>query len=378
MSSFLQLGHNSHNLLQENDNLKLKGVILSPVNYDEEQLATIIKTYSSSQLEMIFDPQLYYPNTQRNKLVGWQYFPSDVDTADKASIGWWNSIADQLIISLKKLNIKSVCSPTIVPATYSPQYFSFNNDVANEIKQKLDKEDISTLLSVLIRLEWLTNPTISSEIGSIITASHIDRVYLLLTTELVPRRELHNTEELIGAMRLISMLEEAGVKVLVSFASSDVVLWKSAGASDCATGKFYNLRRFTKSRWEEPSDGGGQISYWFEESLMAFLRESDLIRVRRNGLLSEISKNNPYGINILKTIDQEAGEAWLGESWRQYLYWFSDIENRMSTNPELVDDLLKCAETNWAVLEERKILMAERQNDGSWIRAWRRALYEYK
>lgn len=46
--------------------------------------------------------------------------------------------------------------------------------------------------------------------------------------------------------------------MLVGFASTDVVLWKAAGAKACATGKFANLRRFTTNRFNEPED-------WFAE-----------------------------------------------------------------------------------------------------------------
>ena len=91
---------------------------------------------------------------------------------------------------------------------------------------------------------------------------------------------LSEVEEIKGAMRLIAAMRAAGLKVTVGFLSSDVLLWKAAGASHCATGKFFNLRRFTRTRFEEPrGQGGGQLPYWFEESLMAFLRQSDVQRI---------------------------------------------------------------------------------------------------
>ena len=101
---------------------------------------------------------------------------------------------------------------------------------------------------------------------------------------------------------------------MVGFCSSDVVLWKIAGAEACATGKFFNLRRFTSSRFDEPSQGGGQLPYWYEESLVAFLRESDVLRLQRRGELSDASLANPFGQAILEKFIQEPGRlagAWL-------------------------------------------------------------------
>ena len=105
-----------------------------------------------------------------------------------------------------------------------------------------------------------------------------------------PRRELGDTEELKGAMQLISALKSAGLEVTVGFCSSDVVLWKAAGATACATGKFFNLQKiYTIPIRRPPAEVGGQLSYWFEEMLLANLRESDLIRVKNIGMLSEAS-----------------------------------------------------------------------------------------
>ena len=124
------------------------------------------------------------------------------------------------------------------------------------------------------------------EIASIVSRTRAPYVYLVLISNVYPRREFADTEEIKGAMKLIYTLEDSGLKVIVGYSSSDVILWKSAGATACALGKFFNLRRFTSSRFQEPSEGGGQLPYWFEESLLSFLRESDLIRVRDANLLS--------------------------------------------------------------------------------------------
>ena len=108
--------------------------------------------------------------------------------------------------------------------------------------------------------------------------------------------------------------------------------------------------------------------------MMAFLRESDLIRVHNAGLLSESSLNNPYHDPIFDKV--ENGDAWLAESWRYYMYWFANFEERIGNSTTTPGELLRRAEGVWVHLEEQQVLMEEWANDGSWLRPWRRALIE--
>jgi hypothetical protein len=215
-------------------------------------------------------------------------------------------------------------------------------------------------------------------IASIVSRSRISECLLVFIGNDEPRRELANPEELKGAMRLISTLESGGQPVTVSFSSSEMILWKEAGATNCATGKFFNLRRFTLSRFDEPiGAGGGQLGYWFEESLLAFLRQSDLLRVRDRRLLSAVSTENPFAASIMEAIPANA--AWVAFGWRQFLYWFADAEYRLRSRAISAQELVRAADANWDAIERGTppLFMEERQNDGGWVRQWLRAIVEF-
>jgi hypothetical protein len=376
MAVYHQMGHNSLNLLRESNLALYKGAILSPVNEDEEHLQAAIQNRSTEDFEMIFDPQLYYPSVERGKLPEWGYFPSDVDTADQTSIRWWRRIIIELAKTVRRLRPQSSCSPAVVPLVYSDAYYSLNQQIASFFQERLSTHGIAAIQTLIVHLPTLTERTRSAEIASIASSGSINRVFLVLISDVPPRPELQNTEEIQGAMRLIRFLTEAGMQVMVGYTSSDLILWKFAGAQDCASGKFFNLRRFTPSRFTVPPEGGGQLPYWFEESMMAYLRESDLARVRRANLLSDSSLTNPFAAQILEQLDISPSTPWLGLSWRQYLYWISDFEHRFSQGRIDANTFLSNAENVWRQLEEQGILMEERQNDGTWLRQWRRAVLE--
>jgi len=376
MAVYHQMGHHSLNLLGESNLALYKGAILSPVNEDEAHIQTAIQNRSTEDFEMIFDPQLYYPTVERGSLPEWEYFPSDFDTADQTSIRWWRKLIAELANTVRRLRLQSSCSPAIVPRVYSDAYYLLNQQIVALFQERLSAHEIAVVQTLIVSLPDLTERARSAEIASIASSGSTNRVFLVLISDVPPRHELQNTEEIQGAMRLIRFLTEAGMQVIVGYTSSDLILWKFAGAQDCASGKFFNLRRFTPSRFTEPPEGGGQLPYWFEESMMAYLRESDLARVRRANLLSSNSLTNPFAVQILEQLDNSPGTPWLGLSWRQYLYWFSDFEHRYSQARIDADMLLSNAENVWRQLDEQAILMEERQNDGIWLRQWRRAVLE--
>lgn len=368
------MGHHSKNLLYVPELSIYSGAILSPVNYcEDEVISQVTALRKRKDFEIVFDPQLYYPRSKRGKLPTWSYFPSDVDTSDIQSEAWWCNVADNLSEVCSNIKPTSVCSPAFTPNRFTNNYYSLLVQLGNYFIDSLQGTNICPIQTVIVGLADLA--TMLFQISSIVSRTKASSIYLVFISNINPRRELNKVEELKGAMKLIKLLEDCGLTVIVGFSSSDLILWKTAGASICATGKYFNLRRFTSSRFDEPEEGGGQLPYWFEESLLAFLRESDIIRARNSNVLSKASLRNPFCNNILLSIEQ--GTPWLGLSWRQYLYAFGDLEYKIDKSIIDVQRLVIDAEQTWLKLEDENILMEEMRNNGEWVRTWRRALTEF-
>jgi len=385
MPSYHQMGHHSNNLIDLPAMSAFAGAVFSPINSTEEEVKEQAETTSESRpgFETILDPQLYVPATERGNLKDWAYYPKDVDTADLTSPAWWTDLNEKLAGTVKALGINALCSPVVIPKVFDDKYYNRTVQVGSELANHFETEATQVLQTALVSLPELADVNRSLEIASMISATKAERIYLVLVGATEPRRELNQTDEIVGAMKLVDALESSGTRVLVGFCSSDVLLWKAAGASACASGKFFNLRRFTRQRFEEPkSSGGQQLPYWFEEALAAFLRQGDLIRARKAGLLGEASSRNPFCQEVLAILDEAAKSrtapaAWLGISWRQFMYWFSDVESRLSRDKSLTDAILRAADANWAKLDAAKILLEERFNDGTWIRIWLNAINDF-
>lgn len=384
MAVLHQMGYHSNNLIDLPALAAYAGAIFSPVNCSEAEASGQITEVRGSKkdFEIIFDPQLYVPSSAAGKLRKWAYFPKDFDTADPTSAKWWGDLSKRLARVCEGMKVNAVCSPSIIPKVFDDKYYAKSVAVGNELRGLLSGHEMDVLQTVLVNLADLTGATRALEVASIISRTDADRVYLVLIGTTFPRRELSAVDELLGAMRLINALERNKTSVVVGFCSSDLLLWKTAGASACCAGKFFNLRRFTRQRFEEAAEGGGQLPYWFEESLLAFLRQGDLLLVRRHGFLGGASSRNPFAQEILAAIDEanrtRTKPKWLGNSWRQFLFWFADVEGRLARGRIKAEGLLTDADSNWSRLDQAKVLMEERENNGTWVRSWLNTLREYE
>jgi hypothetical protein len=374
MPAFHQMGHNTSNMIECDEAKSFGGAILSPVNEDENAMSVQIARCAAVNHNVIFDPQLYYPTSDRGKLTNWRYYPSDVDTADHSKPNWWKTICTDLAETCEILGVDSIASPAIVPRAYSESYYGVVCDVFNELVDQVGEASREVIPTILAKPEDLSDGTRGAFLASLVSGLDCKRCYVVFVTGVDPRRELAQRDDLLGCMNFIRDLESAGVRVVVGFTSTDVVLWRAAGATACATGKFFNLRRFTPGRFEEPSGGGGQLPYWTEHSLLAFLRESDLIRVRKSMGLSRVSSVSPAAMQILKKLDRGVGEAWVADGWRQYLAWFGLIASRENPLAAARQDVAT-AIASWQSVHKP---MEERANDGKWLSVWKDALDRFE
>jgi hypothetical protein len=387
VAAYHQMGHDSENLLLEPNLKQFGGAIVSPVNYTPAKVTEQVNMLreKAPHFDVLFDSQLYVPSSQRGKLTMWPYYPKDADTGDTGSLDWWKDVMKPLIESCGLIAPNGVCSPAALPKLFDDGYYTLHNAIASELALQLKGTASRPVQTVLLNLVDLTKPERCFEIASIVSKTKIEDLLLVFQADLAPRRELAEGDQVRGGMLVVGALANAGHKVLVGCTGSDMVLWKAAGAHSCATGKFFNLRRFSKSRFDDDAETGGQnLPYWFEEGLLAFLREPDLVRLRAAGNLSATSLTNPYANDVFAILDAnnatpppEKPGPWVGLGWRQYMHWFADAETR-SANGLSVDDMLKAAEAAWMKLEDEGFLMEEVRNNGRWVRPWRRALVEFR
>jgi hypothetical protein len=170
MSVYHQMGHHSENLLFEAHLNVYRGAILSPVNYSKSDTVSQVSAIREelSSFEVIFDPQLYFPTTERPKLRQWDYYPQDVETADTSSLAWWTNLVNQILASCNSFNPDRLCSPAIVPRQYSNDYYGLMVQVADYCH---DNAACNISLTAIVSLNDLTAANRPLEIATTCVAA---------------------------------------------------------------------------------------------------------------------------------------------------------------------------------------------------------------
>lgn len=384
MAAYIQMGHNSEILVGAEGLEMFSGIILSPVNRKPDELQRHIAEFrTKGDFNIVLDPQLYCPRSERGHLPSHPYFPQDIETTDLSSVGWWQNLSEEVANYSITLSANAVCSPIVIPSRWTPDYYSRCAESYTTLAQALKGSSVQPIMTLCVHLRELGDSNDALRIASIATSCNPAGCYLVIESELEPRREINEAESMASIMVLIAALEHAGCRVLVSHTSSDMLLFKAAGASHCSTGNHFNLRRFTRGRFQETEEGGRQIAYWFEHGLMAFLREADIARLRRDAdpdFLCVGESRNLFATQILEKFSNDPKKPWVGLGWRQFLAWFGATEERISDSDRvsLVSQWLREAEERWKVLDDNDVLFEEARNDGSWIRKWRQALSDFR
>jgi hypothetical protein len=374
MSAYHQIGNHSESMILEKELSKFAGAILSPVNYAPdktiEQCARFRK--EKVQFDIVFDPQLYVPESRKGQLPAWGYFPKDFATADQSSISWWKSMVENLVAHTAPFQPDAICSPAYNPRMFDDAYYDHVVQVANHLYDILKGIRPRPMLTAIVGLDDVGRNSRHLSIATILSRFSGKHIYLVFADSHPPRLERTDSQGLEGAMRLIRLLVRSGMEVTIGFTSSELLLWKYAGAQHAATGKFFNLRRFTPGRWEDDDQGGGsQIWYWFEPALLAFLREADLGRYRREGFLIDGSHSeNPVSQSMLVKLASPAQERMKADSWRQFLHWFAYAEEKLNQDPQQCGQMLATAAESWKKISDAKLPFEEVKNNGEWIRIW--------
>lgn len=378
MSTYHQIGHDSESMIVEPQLSQFSGAILSPVNYSfNETIAQCVRFRSAKpDIDIIFDPQLYVPSANRGVLQHWPHKPNDIDTADQSSLEWWKATTIKIVNVCQSFNPTGLCSPAFLPRTFDDAYYNLLVDLGDITAQQLKnnavlKNKTRPFLTALVGLPDLGRSQRYLQVGSILSRYSEKDIYLVFVDEEKPRNERLDSGALEGAARLIRVLSKSGFRITVGFTSSEMVLWKAAGAVNVATGKFFNLRRFTKGRWnEDESSGGRNIAYWFEPTLLAFIREADVRRYMKEFPIDPSHDANPFSQLILGKLDAAERKAWVADSWRQFLFWFAHCEVVIGNDFAKCSEMVANAVDTWHAVKGAKLRFEEERNNGDWVRAW--------
>jgi hypothetical protein len=150
MSAYLQMGHDTENLVGETDLEEFRGIILSPVNRPPDKLQESIPDFRRrGDYDIILDPQLCFPRAQRENLNQQPYFPDAFDTSDFSMAQGWTSVVNDLASFAKELGVNAVASPVIMPRRWTDEFYDTCVETSLMLSQTLDDCRALTMLAII-------------------------------------------------------------------------------------------------------------------------------------------------------------------------------------------------------------------------------------
>ena len=179
MTAYLQMGHDTENLVGEADLEEFKGIILSPVNRPPDKLRENVPLFRQrGDYDIILDPQLYFPRGQRENLNQQPYFPDAFDTSDFSMAEGWTSVVNDLSRFAKELSVDAVASPVIMPRRWTDEFYDTCVETSHMLSQTLDS--CRGLTTCLVSLPDMVNSNRARQIASILTRHDTQGFYVVL------------------------------------------------------------------------------------------------------------------------------------------------------------------------------------------------------
>lgn len=297
MDLFLQFGHGMMGHCEHLIEKWGEGtVILSPRDLKKDQLETFSKKISKSEGKTLLDPQYYNPRATHEKLIEHEHWINDQEHYDTSVLSDYRFLTNKFE-AIKKMNSDTKTYAYIIPSILCDAVDDLWFDVQNiflDVAYKIfdDKERYATIA--------LTKEVLEDEnaVERLIDASDnwdVDGYYIVPEGEYL----IESTYWLSNLAILVAGLKLQSRKVIVAYASHQMLYLSCSKADAIASGTFLNVRSFNSKKFlikKDDSVSRRAIWYYCPQALSEYrLRALDQAeRVGGLDLLKPYGKSNLY------------------------------------------------------------------------------------
>ncbi len=384
MKIYHQAGHNTVWNVDTHTNESCgDGLILSPVHLAKKKVEELPSELRRSSL---FDPQFYIPDSQKNKLHSYDFFPEKMTNG--FSTVDFESVAHEAAAMCLDFQIENDFESIIVPARYFPELISDYIEKQKaftvepflaEIEKRKPKKKI--FLSLPVTSAMTQDKGYRLQILNWITSyPEIEGVYLL--NELADTsKQLGNYEKLFAHMEFIKDLQGAGLKVIVGYSNAEAVLLTLLSPYAVTIGAYENTRGFSIDKFlEEESERRGPAPRLYFPKLLNWIRygTADEIRQDHPQLWEKIYTPTSYSESLFSGA---AGTAHFTKS-ELYKHHFllmceqlkSLSEQNLSARTSSVKNMISSAKTLSDEIESSGVMFFDRNCSGDHLPIWNRVV----
>lgn len=322
MELFLQMGHNMQKLALEHlEDFGGGTLIISPMNILPKSLGKFCDNVHKRKGNILIDPQLYYPRKFQKNLALYDYWPQEEFTALE------EGQFDQVVESLAELNREMSAEMFLLP--------SLTAKSIDDLWDKTQRLAIESAKKYVLNLELVHTIALNSEVindelqiekiiayaenwdveGVYIVCEHPERYYLV-------DRPLWVS----NLLSLVVGLKRQRKKVILGYASHQMLCMALAKCDAIASGNFLNLRWFQPEHFEtieEKQISRRAVWYYCPQALSEF-KIPFLDIAKRMGLLELIetpeAMKNAYSQMLFGSVLPSSTGFSEKEAFRHYLF----------------------------------------------------------
>ena len=250
MDFYIQMGHGMQTMCK--DFLSSWGsstVIISPLNIPPERLNKFSIEIEKANGQILFDPQLYFPRKYHKNLAKYDYWPQDNITS--LEDGDCVSLISKLAALNKEIGSSAFILPSFIIGKIDHRWDAMQRAFIDNAKASVpDMELLHTIaltgevLSDSLQVETITQYAEQWDVdGVYIVCEHPERYYLVDKPLWVS-----------NLLALVAGLKRQGKKVIVGYASHQMLCLSLSKCDAIASGNFLNVRWFKPERFETLDD----------------------------------------------------------------------------------------------------------------------------
>lgn len=322
MELYLQLGHGMQTLSQELIKSWGKGnVIISPVNLQQDKLASFANKIHTCGGQVLFDPQMFYPKEGHIKLQAYDYWPSRGISI--TSQNGYETINRELLRINNEINSSHIILPGI---EMQENQFHYGLDCMNQsaayLSQKTDKPLLATLC---LYPETIRNPIAIEGLVEQLKIIPVDGYYIIphpSNNEYI----VSDPSWVIGALKLFTCIKLAKKQVIVGYSNHQGLLYSLANVDGIASGTYMNTRSFVPAKFKSPKDDDiKHKSTWYYlpmafSEYKATLLDVAMQRGYLDAFLPQGEFQNPYSEMLFKGAVPSSTNYNETNSFKHYLH----------------------------------------------------------
>lgn len=382
MKIYHQCGHNTSWSLESFNKDRIgDGLIFSPVHYPSETISNIP---SGLKKQSLFDPQFYVPDSQKNKLNSYEFFPERV--MEGFATRDYEAFSAQVAQMCVEYQLQNGFEAVIIPARY-------HEDMLTDFTDRQTQFSLEPFLSYIADAKYnkpifMTLPLTDGMLGDreyrqkllnwITRYPEINGIYLLANLN-ERLKQIYDVEKLKNYIHFIMELKDAGLAVLCGYCNTEGLIFSALDVYGVTIGAYENTRHFSIDKFvEDDKDIRGPAARIYMPKLLNWIRYTLAVDIREDypDLWEKIYVPTLYSEDVFSKMKPPHFSQ--PKLYKHHFICIADqyiAMRKLKSVKERLDYLsetIQTAHNFYKELEHRKIMFFDDNCSGGHLLAWNR------